>query len=67
MTRAVDRRDDDAAATAIQFLYRRVPGGKVVLEWADRIALAYLERRYAAIGRAHGWRYGIEPDSTRTN
>lgn len=43
----------------------RLPGGRAVLELADRVALAYLEQRYVILGRGReGSRRG---ESARTN
>lgn len=45
----------DYLYATIGFVYRRLPGGRVLLSLLDRAALSYLERRYAIIGRTSGW------------
>lgn len=48
------RRSDRPASSSFRldvWVSRWVPGGRIVLERLDRVAVAYLERRYVGIGR----------------
>lgn len=50
------RRSDRPASGAFRldaWISRWVPGGRIVLERLDRIAVAYLEKRYVMVDRNH--------------